>query len=124
MAPDLQPDAESTFSMDPIAVLTALSRQLVQGQQTLAEHGRAVADLPSEIYSALPEARILGEQYQRIAKSWLEDMLPTITASMNVALEVLDTFGPGHTTIEDPVDAQIWNNKFFVWQKAFRVDPG
>ena len=35
--------------------------------------------------------------------------------SDEVALEVYDTFGPGMTRLDDPIEASIWNNKHFVW---------
>ncbi len=38
-----------------------------------------------------------------------------LTASMRLAIEVFDTFGPGRTVIADPVEAAIWNNKHHVW---------
>ena len=38
-----------------------------------------------------------------------------LTASMRLAIEVYDTFGPGRTVIADPVEAAIWNNKHHVW---------
>jgi hypothetical protein len=36
---------------------------------------------------------------------------------MKLALEVYDTFGRGMTRIPDPVEAAIWNNKYFVWER-------
>jgi hypothetical protein len=36
---------------------------------------------------------------------------------MRLALKVYDTFGPGMTRIDDPIEAGIWNNKYFVWER-------
>ena len=33
---------------------------------------------------------------------------------MRLALEVYDAFGPGMVETDDPIEAGIWNNKFFV----------
>jgi len=45
------------------------------------------------------------------------------TASCRLALEVLDTYGPGGVLVEDPTDAAIWNNKYFVWLREFGGTP-
>jgi hypothetical protein len=36
------------------------------------------------------------------------------------AIEVFDTFGPGHPTVEDDVEAAMWNNEYQVWVGEFR----
>jgi hypothetical protein len=37
--------------------------------------------------------------------------LPSIIASMQPAIEVLDTFGPGRTNVDDEIYAMVFNNK-------------
>lgn len=113
-------DSEAVFAMDPVAVLLALSRQLLHGQQTLAHHARTLADLtPAE--RQLPQLQKLLADDDRLTASWNDDILPTILASMKVALEVYDTFGPGRTQIDDAFEARLWNNKVFAAVSMLRT---
>jgi hypothetical protein len=50
-------------------------------------------------------------------RHWVGQTLPWLTAAMKLALEVYATFGGGMTRIADPVEAAIWNNKYFVWER-------
>jgi hypothetical protein len=43
-------------------------------------------------------------------------------AGMRLAIEVFDSNGPGITTISDPVEAAVYNNKYHVWAKELSVD--
>jgi len=36
---------------------------------------------------------------------------------MRLALEVYDTFGAGMIRIDDSIEAGLWNNKYFVWER-------
>ncbi|MCW2688156.1 MAG: hypothetical protein JWR37_3046, partial [Mycobacterium sp.] len=38
-----------------------------------------------------------------------------------VAVDFLDTFGPGRRAIEDQTEAALWNNKYFVYVNEFRL---
>ena len=40
-------------------------------------------------------------------------MVPNRTAYA----EAYDTFGPGMVRLDDPIEADIWNNKYFVWER-------
>jgi hypothetical protein len=40
---------------------------------------------------------------------------------MRLALEVYDTFGSGLIRLDDPIEAGIWNNKCFVWERKLRT---
>jgi hypothetical protein len=50
-------------------------------------------------------------------RQWVTQRLPSLIAAMRLALEVYDTFGPGMLRLDDPIEAGIWNNKFFVWER-------
>jgi hypothetical protein len=116
---DDQEGAEGVFSMDPEHTLWALARQLVDGQRILAEHGRT-ARHAAEVAPNIPELRQCVEDFERTRAGWYNDMLPHLAAAMRLAIEVFDTFGPGHTTVKDDVEAAIWNNKYQVWVGEFR----
>lgn len=110
-----------TFEMDPIPVLMALARQLVIGQKQLADQGLRIAKLPPEVRE-LPEARQWIQSYADLKASWLGEALPSLVASIQLTLEVHDTFGPGRTVIDDPVDAWAWNNKYHAGAKMLRTE--
>ncbi|MFL0243306.1 hypothetical protein [Mycobacterium sp. SMC-17] len=44
-------------------------------------------------------------------------------ASLRVALEAYDTFGPGRVTVDEPDEAALWNNKHYVWTQELTVPP-
>lgn len=99
---------------------SCLSRQLVHGQQALADHARTLADLASA-ERQLPQLQKLVADDGRLAASWNDEILPTILANMKVALEVYDTFGPGRTQIDDAFEARLWNNKVFAAVSMLRA---
>jgi len=106
---------EAVFAMDPQTVVWELARQLVRGHTDLATFHRSAA----AARRALPRAPVEVEKYladfAAFEKAWYTETLPMLTASFQLALEVYDTFGPGSTTITDPTEAAIWNNKHHVW---------
>ncbi|MEW5811468.1 MAG: hypothetical protein AB1925_18660 [Actinomycetota bacterium] len=114
---------EAIFAMDPQAVIWALARQLVRGQSELASFRRA-ADAAQRVRDTAPEAvetylvHCAGGE-----KTWYTETLPMLTASMRLALEVYDTFGPGRIEIADPTEAAIWNNKHHVWFTELSGQP-
>ena len=73
----------------------------------------------AELAHALDDAaaRKLLADFETTTTNWLTQALPSLAASMKVAIEIYETFGGGMTTIEDPTDAAIWNNKYFVWRR-------
>lgn len=106
---------ETTFAMDPQTVIWGLARQVVQGQSDLAEF-RRTADAARSLRDSAPEAvdKCLAD-CAALENSWYTETLPMLAASMRLAIEVYDTFGPGRTVVADPVEAAIWNNKHHVW---------
>ena len=69
------------------------------------------------------EAAALCEEFERVETAWYTKRLPNLAASMRLAIEVFDTFGPGLARVDDDTEAAIWNNKFFVWLNEFSVAP-
>lgn len=108
--------AETIFEMDPQAVIFSLARQLVAGRRTLAELERSAQAVRAS-GADTPAARELLSRVRETQTDWFEQVLPSQLASMQVALEAHDTFGPGHTKVDDPIDAAVWNNKIFVWRE-------
>lgn len=84
----------------------ALTRQLRQSLDNLA------ASVPAD---AVAEAQ---ERIDALTAQW-DEKAPHLAASFRLALEVLDTYGPEGVRVEDPMDAAIWNNKYFVWLREF-----
>lgn len=120
--PGLPDDREGVFDMDPLAVLVDLSRRLLEGHQMLVQ-SRRTAEEAGQLRSVAPEEleafRNIAERYEN---DWCTTTLPALLASIKLALEVYDTFGAGHTHIEDPTEAAIWNNKWFVWAKELNAE--
>jgi hypothetical protein len=104
------------FAMDPETTLRELARHLVVGQGEIADLARrahivrALRAINGDLSSTLAE-------WDGIQQRWVTERLPSLIAAMKLALEVYDTFGPGMTRIDEPIDAGIWNNKYFVWER-------
>jgi hypothetical protein len=113
---------EAVFAMDPEQTLRELARQLVDGQKVLANLTRTAHKM-RQAAPDNPDVRRLLTDVENTTHQWLTQTLPSLAASMKVALEVYETFGPGSTTIVDATDAAIWNNKYFVWHKELSGQP-
>lgn len=59
-----------------------------------------------------------GAVWQDFQRQWTTQRLPSLIAAIRLALEVYDTFGPGMIKIDNPIEVGIWNNKYFVWERA------
>jgi hypothetical protein len=115
-------NSETVFDMDPQAVLVDMSRRLIDGHQMLVQ-SRRTAEQAGQLRSVAPEElQAFHNIAERYETDWATTTLPALLASMKLALEVYDTFGPGHIHIEDPTEAAIWNNKWFVWAKELNAD--
>ena len=44
-------------------------------------------------------------EFDRFQTSWYTETMPNIAAGMRLAIEVLETFGPGFTKIDDDTEA-------------------
>ncbi|HEX7824495.1 MAG TPA: hypothetical protein VF477_06320 [Mycobacterium sp.] len=115
------PSAEARFTMDPEKTLWELARHLVDSQRSYAQFSRA-AQAARRLPDA-PEVRKVVTDFETLERSWHTETLPAIIASMKLAIEVLDTFGPGLTDITDEIDAMVFNNKWFVWSKELTSEP-
>lgn len=116
--------SESIFTMDPEPTLRGLARQLVHSQQTIATLTRTAADVRAGATPDNAAATKLLAEFDTTKDRWLTEALPALVASMQVALEVYDTFGPGMTSIDDdPTEAAIWNNKWFVAEHELSGRP-
>jgi hypothetical protein len=106
--------SEHTFAMDPSPTLRQLARCLVASQKEAeivrnVRNGRASSASDAELKNLLIEC-------DGIQRQWLTQRLPCLAAAMKLALEVYDTFGPGMTELDDPIEVGVWNNKYFVWE--------
>src|SRR5262245_25477026 len=95
------------FAMDPETRLRELAPHLVVGESECADLSRrahvvrALRAINGDLSSTLAE-------WDGIQQRWVIERLPSLIAAMKLALEVYDTFGPGMTRIDDPIDAGIW----------------
>lgn len=108
--------SENVFAIDPQETIWTLARQLVDGQHTICQLNQS-ARLLEAASPEDPAVRQHLSQLQRTTDEWFHAALPNLLAAMQVAIEARDTFGPGFTRVEDPIDAAVWNNKFFVWRE-------
>lgn len=112
-----QIDATShgVFAMDPEPTLRQLARHLVVTQQEMAALAR-YADTQRAAASNNDHLTRLLAMWDNFQRQWATQRLPSLVAAMRLALEVYDTFGPGMIRLDDPIEAGIWNNKYFVWE--------
>ncbi|QIV79668.1 hypothetical protein [Mycolicibacterium frederiksbergense] len=114
---------EGAFMMDPDSTLRELARHLVEGQQTIATLTRTAAKVRATASPDNAPAKELLAAFDDTTHRWLTEELPALVASMQLALEVHDTFGPGMASIDDPIEAAIWNNKWFVAEHELSGRP-
>jgi hypothetical protein len=119
--------SESVFVMDPEPVIQSTARMLVSQLRALAESQRArdsMEDLsaPEPVAAALAERRRQFEAaHDNLLGRWSDEAFPHAAAALAVAVDFLDTFGPGRRAIEDQTEAALWNNKYFVYVNEFRL---
>lgn len=111
-------EAEAIFRMKPAALIEQQARLLVEQQIALAKVRALAAGMPEDD----PKAEEFRAQAAAVADKWMTVGLPNLAATLRLALEVLDTYGPGGVDVEDNVDAAIWNNKFFVYRTEFTAE--
>lgn len=111
------------FVTDPAEAIATLARVFVNDQRQLAltrqlrqSLDNLAASIPAD---AVAEAQ---ERIDALTAQW-DEKAPHLAASFRLALEVLDTYGPEGVRVEDPLDAAIWNNKYFVWLREFGGTP-
>lgn len=109
--------------MDPDPTLRDLARQLVKGQQTIATLTRTAAGVRATATPDNAPANELLAEFDATRNRWLTEALPALVASIQLALEVHDTFGLGMARIDDPYEAAIWNNKWFVFEHELSGRP-
>jgi hypothetical protein len=114
---------DGLFAMDPDPTLRELARQLVEGQQRIATLTRTAAEVRATAAPDNVGANKLLAEFDATRHRWLTEALPALVASIQLALEVHDTFGPGMTSISDPTEAAIWNNKWFVAEHELSGRP-
>lgn len=107
--------------MDPVEVLIAMARMIVAKQRFLADAARAYSALPA-VATQTPEGATVKAQLDALQQETAAGF-PSMVASLRVALEAYDTFGPGQVTVDSPEEAALWNNKHYVWTQELTVPP-
>lgn len=108
--------SHGVFALDPEPTLRQLARHLVVTQQQMAALAR-YADTQRAAAADSIHLRHLLAVWADLQRQWTMERLPSLIAAMRLALEVYDTFGPGMIRLDDPIEAGIWNNKYFVWER-------
>lgn len=108
--------SDNVFAIDPQQTIWTLAHQLVTGQHTISQLNETAQRL-TQAKPDDPEVLQHLSQLQQTTDDWFHGALPNLLAAMQVAIEARETFGPGFTRVEDPIDAAVWNNKFFVWRE-------
>jgi hypothetical protein len=108
--------SHGVFALDPEPTLRQLPSHLVLTQQQMAALARYAETQRASAANNnhLKHMLVVWEGFQR---QWATQRLPSLIAAMRLALEVYDTFGPGMIRLDDPIEAGIWNNKYFVWER-------
>lgn len=113
--------ADAIFHMKPADAIVSLARIFVDDQRKLANMREMIKALPGDAPAdAVTDMR---RRLDALSAQWGSEQAPTLAASFRLALEVLDTYGPDGVRVEDPTDAAIWNNKYFVWLREFGGTP-
>jgi hypothetical protein len=116
--PDM--DGQGPFCIDPTAVVWTLASELVEQQRSIAQLERMLAAIRAEHIGRPEEIRSLNYDAKNasdlvsLKRLWYEKTLPSMIAKLAVALEAHQTFGDAIVTIDDPIDAAVWKNKYFV----------
>ena len=84
-----------------IPTLGSLARQFVDGQQMIANLTRSANTVRTSAPDD-PAVRKLLADFEATTNHWLTQALPSLAASMKVAIEVYETFGGGMTTDRGP----------------------
>jgi hypothetical protein len=108
--------SHGVFALDPEPTLRQLARHLVVTQQQMAALAR-YADTQRATAANNNHVKHLLAVWDDFQRQWTTQRLPSLIAAMRLAIEVYDTFGPGMIRLDDPIDAGIWNNKYFVWER-------
>lgn len=114
--------SQRVFAMDPEPTLRQLARCLVVSQKEMADLERD-AQIVRACGAVNVQTQNLLTECDEIQRQWVTQRLPCLAAAMRLALEVYDTFGPGMVRLDDPIEAEIWNNKYFVWERDLSLTP-
>jgi hypothetical protein len=117
--PDM--NADGPFCMDPADAVWTLVRQLIKQQRYITRVERLLlafqaqhADNKYEEIISLSDDLKNATDVVALKRMWYAENLPTLVAQLTLVLEVHDTFGDGPVTVDDPIDAALWRNKYFV----------
>ena len=110
----LQATAFSPWTQKP--TLRQLARHLVATQKEMAALAR-YAHTQRALAANNDHLKRLLAVWEDFQRQWVTQRLPSLIAAMRLALEVYDTFGSGMIRLDDPIEAGIWNNKYFVWER-------
>lgn len=108
--------SHSVFAMDPEPTLRQLARHIVATQREMAALAR-YAHTQRPLATNNNHLKRLLAVWEDFQWQWVTQRLPSLIAAMRLTLEVYDTFGSGMIRLVYPIEAGIWNNKYFVWER-------
>lgn len=111
---------EAVFAMEPEATLVNLVDLLVKSHTAYARVATQTQKIQAEGLTLSDPTGRLAAAAERFHHQYLEEALPSLIASLQLTAEVVRSFGFGPCRVDDPVEAAIWNNKWFVFVDQLR----
>ncbi|TDO06469.1 hypothetical protein EV580_6560 [Mycobacterium sp. BK086] len=112
--------AEAVFAMEPAATLLNLVDLLVKSHTAYARVATQTHKVHAEGLTLSDPTGRVAAAAERFHHQYLEEALPSLIASLQLTAEVVRSFGLGPCRVDDPVEAAIWNNKWFVYVDQLR----
>lgn len=106
--------------MEPEATLVNLVDLLVKSHTAYARVATQTQKVHAEGLTLTDPTGRVAAAAERFHHQYLEEALPSLIASLQLTAEVVRSFGLGPCRVDDPVEAGIWNNKWFVYADQLR----
>jgi hypothetical protein len=111
--------SEAVFTMDPEATMVNLIDLLVKSHRAYANMVTQTRQVHVEGIPSADAARVTAAA-ERFHRQYVTEALPSLIASLQLTAEVVRSFGFEPCRVNDPVEAAIWNNKWFVYANQLR----
>lgn len=106
--------------MEPESTLVNLVDILVKSHTAYARVVTQTREAHSQGLTLSDPTGRVAAAAERFHHQYLEEALPSLIASLQLTAEVVRSFGFRPCRVDDPVEAAIWNNKWFVYVNNLR----